>query len=102
MKWAPDRTTVFTDPTPVLMITKDGFPSERHESRHPDCPFFAGAIYDRAGYYAVFADCLGVVAFDYVLRVLMIGKGKAANWLGQQRIDRDWVANGNSEETQAL
>lgn len=43
-------------------------------------PFVAGAVYERAGYYAVFGVVLGVVAFDFVLRVAMIEKRVAASW----------------------
>ena len=66
-------------------------------------PFLAGAIYDRAGYYAVFIVCLGVVAFDFVLRLIMIEKGKAEKWLGKQGMDNgEWITEGNWEETRAL
>ena len=44
-------------------------------------PFLAGAVYERAGYNAVFAVILGVIAFDFVLRVAMIEKRVAARWL---------------------
>lgn len=44
-------------------------------------PFLAGIIYARLGYYAVFAVVLGVIAFDFSLRLLMIEKKTAAKWL---------------------
>lgn len=44
-------------------------------------PFLAGIIYARLGYYAVFAVVLGVITFDFSLRLLMIEKKTAAKWL---------------------
>lgn len=44
-------------------------------------PFLAGIIYARFGYYAVFAVVLGVIAFDFCLRLLMIEKKTAAKWM---------------------
>ena len=44
-------------------------------------PFLAGIIYSRLGYYAVFAVVLGVIAFDFCLRLLMIEKKTAAKWM---------------------
>lgn len=44
-------------------------------------PFLAGIIYARLGYYAVFAVVLGVIAFDFSLRLLMIEKKTAAKWM---------------------
>ena len=50
-------------------------------------PFLAGIIYDRAGYYAVFGVCLGVVGFDFVLRISMIEKSVARRWLNESPAD---------------
>ena len=44
-------------------------------------PFVAGAVYEHAGYYAVFCVVLGVLVFDSVLRLAMIEKRTAAKWL---------------------
>ena len=44
-------------------------------------PFLAGIIYARLGYFAVFAVVLGVIAFDFSLRLLMIEKKTAAKWM---------------------
>lgn len=44
-------------------------------------PFLAGAIYDNLGYYAVWIVCLGVVAFDFVLWVMMVEKKTARRWI---------------------
>ena len=43
-------------------------------------PFLAGIIYDRTGYYAVFGTILGVIAFDFLLRIVMIEKHCAMQW----------------------
>jgi MFS family permease len=51
-------------------------------------PFIAGAIYDNAGYYAVFGVVLGVIAIDFVLRVAMIEKRVATKWRDQLRTER--------------
>ena len=47
-------------------------------------PFLAGAIYDSAGYYAVWLVCLVVVAFDFVLRLIMVEKKTAKKWLAKE------------------
>ena len=44
-------------------------------------PFLAGVIYDRAGYYAVWALALSVIAFDLILRLAMVEKSVARQWL---------------------
>ena len=44
-------------------------------------PFIAGALYENIGYYAVFAVVLGVLVFDTILRLIMIEKRTAAQWL---------------------
>lgn len=44
-------------------------------------PFLAGIIYARLGYFAVFSVVLGVIAFDFSLRLLMIEKKTAAKWM---------------------
>ena len=43
-------------------------------------PFLAGIIYDRAGYYAVFGTILAILAFDFLLRLVMIEKQYAMQW----------------------
>ena len=57
-------------------------------------PFLAGAVYERAGYYAVFAVILGVIGFDFVLRVAMIEKRAAARWLEGGKVDSTIVSRG--------
>lgn len=50
-------------------------------------PFLAGAVYERAGYYAVFAIILGVIALEFLLLILLIEKKTAAAWLEGQGLD---------------
>ena len=59
-------------------------------------PFLAGIIYARLGYYAVFAVVLGVITFDFSLRLLMIEKRTAAKWLSEEENDYQPV-NENGE-----
>jgi MFS family permease len=44
-------------------------------------PLLGGVVYDKAGYYAVFAMTFAVIALDIVLRLLIIEKKAAAKWL---------------------
>ena len=46
--------------------------------------FLIGAIYDSAGYFAVWIMCLVAVAFDFVLRLIMVEK-KTAHIFGSKR-----------------
>ena len=52
-------------------------------------PFVAGAVYEHAGYYVVWSVCLGVIAFDLVLRLAMIEKSVARQWLVPQHRTAD-------------
>ena len=55
-------------------------------------PFLSGFIYERAGYYAVFAVGLGVIGFDFILRTIMIEKRTAAKWFEKGLYhDEQWV-----------
>ena len=44
-------------------------------------PFVAGAIYDNLGYYAVWISCLLVITIDLFLRLAMIERRTARQWL---------------------
>lgn len=44
-------------------------------------PWLSGIVYERAGYYAVFSIIFGIIAFDFLLRVLMVEKRTEARWL---------------------
>lgn len=63
-------------------------------------PFLAGAIYDNAGYYAVWIVCLAVVAFDFVLRLIMVEKKTAQKWLAEE-VDKSDLG-GTEQETDPL
>lgn len=60
-------------------------------------PFLAGVIYDRLGYYAVWVVCLGVVALDFVLWVMMVEKETAKKWIAKNEVN-DSKMEGNREE----
>lgn len=49
-------------------------------------PLLGGIIYTRSGYWSVFIVVLGVVGFDFLLRLFMIEKVKASKW-SQPRLD---------------
>lgn len=51
-------------------------------------PFISGLVYERLGYSSVFAVVLGVIAVDFVLRVLMIEKEKPAKWINKESQDQ--------------
>lgn len=63
-------------------------------------PFLSGFIYERAGYYAVFAVGLGVIGFDFILRVIMVEKRNAAKWFEKARHDDNlWAEDGSPGES---
>ena len=43
-------------------------------------PLLGGAVYAKAGYYAVFAMCFGLIGLDILLRLATIEKKIAAKW----------------------
>ena len=49
-------------------------------------PWLAGIVYEKAGYYAVFAIILAIIAFDFILRVVMIEKRNAVKWLPDDKL----------------
>ncbi|KAI4120887.1 MAG: hypothetical protein LQ338_006694 [Usnochroma carphineum] len=44
-------------------------------------PVLAGVIYEKVGYYAVFAICLAILAFDLLLALMLVDKKRARKWL---------------------
>ena len=62
-------------------------------------PFVAGAVYEHAGYYVVWSVCLGVIAFDFVLRLSMIEKGVAREWLVPQHRTADGAEQGATADS---
>ena len=70
-------------------------------------PWLAGIVYEKAGYYAVFAIILAIIALDFTLRVVMIEKRYAANWLpvdktvdfNTQKRNPEVSSNGTEQDT---
>jgi MFS family permease len=44
-------------------------------------PLLGGVVYDRGGYYAVFAMCFGLLAVDIMLRLAIVEVKEASKWL---------------------
>lgn len=64
-------------------------------------PFLAGTIYDRLGYYAVWVACLVVIAFDFVLRVIMVEKKTAMKWIAKE-VPHNSIRDGSQVEADPL
>lgn len=47
-------------------------------------PLLGGVVYERAGYYAVFAMAFGMIGLDLVLRILLIEKKVAKKWISSE------------------
>lgn len=43
-------------------------------------PVLAGVLYEKAGYYTVFAICLAIIAIDLLAALLLIDKRRARKW----------------------
>ncbi|KAL9580689.1 MAG: hypothetical protein Q9203_006199 [Teloschistes exilis] len=67
-------------------------------------PAFSGVIYRKAGYYAVFAICLGILLFDTFLTLALIDRRRARSWaddgkkVGNHTRERNRGLDGNSDE----
>lgn len=59
-------------------------------------PFISGLVYERFGYFSVFAVVLGIIAVDLVLRLVMIEQGEAAKW-GPQESHGQTVEDGHKK-----
>lgn len=46
-------------------------------------PLLGGVVYDKAGYYSVFAMAFGMIALDIFLRLVLIEKKVAKRWLAE-------------------
>jgi MFS family permease len=70
----------------------------------PIAPILGGVVYDRGGYYAVYYMAFGLIAFDILLRVLLIEKKVASQWLDEpgpaDSIVQDPDARGSRSEAQ--
>ncbi|KAL8628779.1 hypothetical protein Q9189_005507 [Teloschistes chrysophthalmus] len=60
-------------------------------------PVLAGVIYEKAGYYAVFATCLGILLFDIFLTLALIDRRRARSWVGGGKIVKNDVGEQNRE-----
>ncbi|KAJ2894770.1 major facilitator superfamily domain-containing protein [Zalerion maritima] len=47
-------------------------------------PIIGGAVYENVGYYAVYYVAFGIIFFDIVLRLLLIEKKVALQWLSEE------------------
>ena len=67
-------------------------------------PLLGGVVYDRSGYYAVFAMTFGVIVLDILLRLLIIEKKVAAKWIvhGPQASDTRQEAGSDAVELQHM
>ncbi|KAH9823750.1 Major Facilitator Superfamily [Teratosphaeria destructans] len=50
-------------------------------------PLLGGIVFDKAGYYAVFAMAFGLIGLDIVLRLAMVERKIAVQWLPEERIE---------------
>lgn len=65
-------------------------------------PVIAGVLYEKAGYYVVFALCLAIIAFDLLAAILLIDKKRAQMWsLDTQQVG-DGSKHSNSNSTKAI
>lgn len=60
-------------------------------------PAFSGVIYEKAGYYPVFAICLAIIAFDLIVALLLIDKKRAQKCLLAQHTSNGWKHSGIEE-----
>ena len=62
-------------------------------------PMLGGLIYEKSGYFAVFAVALAVIAFDFVLPLLMIEKRSAQKWLESLSERNGYGTMGNQQHS---
>ena len=73
-------------------------------------PLLGGVVYDKGGYYQVFGMAFGMIAFDIVLRLLLIEKKAAKKWfpdepevsLADRQEARSDIPMAPSDEQQAV
>ena len=61
-------------------------------------PFLAGAIYERVGYFAVFAVILAIIAFNFCCGLAIVEKRVAVRWLKNSSLD-DAAPSGERSST---
>ncbi|KAI4281961.1 MAG: hypothetical protein L6R38_003304 [Xanthoria sp. 2 TBL-2021] len=59
-------------------------------------PVLAGVLYEKAGYYAVFAICLAIIALDLLAAILLIDKRRARKWSQGSQQSGDGSKHGSS------
>ncbi|KAL8659389.1 MAG: hypothetical protein Q9226_000465 [Calogaya cf. arnoldii] len=59
-------------------------------------PVLAGVLYEKAGYYAVFAICLAIIAIDLLGAILLIDKKRARKWSLDSQQTGDGSKQGSS------
>ncbi|TAQ90854.1 hypothetical protein B7494_g797 [Chlorociboria aeruginascens] len=52
-------------------------------------PLLAGVVYQRAGYYAVYYMAFGLISLDIVLRLLLVEKKIAKQWVQQETTEEE-------------
>lgn len=65
-------------------------------------PVLAGILYEKAGYYAVFAVCLAIIAIDLIAALLLIDKKRARKCLPNRQQAGDGSKHGNSNPTRPV
>jgi MFS family permease len=55
-------------------------------------PLLGGVVYERAGYYSVYYMAFGLIAFDILLRLLLIEKKIARQWLAEEVPESDEIS----------
>lgn len=73
-------------------------------------PLLGSIVFSRAGYYAVYGMCFGLLAVDILLRLVMIEKQVAAQWIkeddhpeaAQQQKPEETSSNGEERADSGL
>ena len=56
-------------------------------------PMIGGIVYERSGYYPVFAVTFGVIGLDIILRLMLVEKKIAAKWIESESSRGEWHSN---------
>ena len=65
-------------------------------------PVLAGILYEKAGYYAVFAVCLAIIAIDLIAALLLIDKKRARKWSPSSQQASGSSKHGSSNSTRPV
>ena len=66
-------------------------------------PLLGGIVYDKAGYYAVFAMSFGMIGLDIILRLLLVEKKIAKRWIPEDVVEdvvADEITSGSAKAHQ--